>query len=128
VSSDIRPTIHEEGGTTITSASNANDERADLLETLPKHRRLLRHTVRGLTDEQARLRPTASELTLGGHITHVTAAERTWAAFIVDGPPAFRAPKSEMLPGETLEGQLSAHAAVARQTAELVRMLPDLDE
>jgi uncharacterized damage-inducible protein DinB len=112
---------------TITSESAATNERTDLLETLAKHRRLLRHTVRGLTDEQARLRPTASELTLGGLITHVTAAERTWAAFIVGGPPAFRSAKFEMLPGERLEGLLGAHAAVARQTDELVRTLPDLD-
>ena len=30
-----------------------NDERADLLETLAKHRGFLRFTVEGLTDEQA---------------------------------------------------------------------------
>ena len=47
-------------------------ERADILETLlATHRDFLRHTVHGLTDEQARLRPTASELTLGGLIKHV---------------------------------------------------------
>ena len=37
-------------------------ERADLLETLAKHRGFLHQTVQGLTDEQARLRPTTSAL------------------------------------------------------------------
>jgi hypothetical protein len=35
--------------------------------------------------------------------------------------------KFQVLPGETLEGLLSAHAEVARHTDELVRTLPDLD-
>ena len=43
-----------------------SQERADLLDTLGKHRMLLRVTVRDLTDEQAGLRSTVSELCLGG--------------------------------------------------------------
>ena len=35
-------------------------ERADFLETLSTHRSFLRHTVRDLTDEQARQRTTVS--------------------------------------------------------------------
>ena len=38
-------------------------------------RHFLRFTVRDLTDEQARQRTTASELTLGGLIKHVAADE-----------------------------------------------------
>jgi uncharacterized damage-inducible protein DinB len=112
-------------------------ERADLLETLAAHRHFLRFTVRELTDEQARMRPTASELTLGGLIKHVTASERNWAGFIVGGPDAFPAfdestyaqwaAEFQMLPGETLEGLLAAHAEIAARTDELVRTLPDLD-
>jgi hypothetical protein len=121
---------------TTTSETTVTDERADLLETLGKHRGFLRYTVQGLTDEQARLRPTASELTLGGLIKHVTATERNWAAFIVGGPAAFPAfdestwaqwaAEFQMLPGETLEGLLAAHAEIAARTDELVRTLPDL--
>ena len=33
---------------------SASGERADILETLRTHRYFLRHTVEGLTDEQAR--------------------------------------------------------------------------
>jgi len=47
-------------------------ERADLLETLAKHRGFLRFTVRDLTDDQAAKRTTTSELCLGGLIKHVT--------------------------------------------------------
>src|SRR5678816_4878444 len=46
-------------------------ERADLLETLAKHRGFLRQTVQGLTDEQAAQRTTISELCLGGLVKHV---------------------------------------------------------
>ena len=50
-------------------------ERADLLETLRTHRTFLRHTLRGLSEEQARQRPTVSALSVGGLLTHVTAME-----------------------------------------------------
>ncbi|GAA4737714.1 DinB family protein [Modestobacter marinus] len=112
-------------------------ERADLLETLAKHRFFLAHTVRGLTDEQARLRPTVSELSLGGLLKHVAATERTWAEFMVTGPAAFPAVDEStaaewgaefvMGPDETLAGLLATAAAVAKRTDELVRTLPSLD-
>src|SRR3954471_21576642 len=131
---DSHPT---KGRPMTTSETTVTDERADLLETLGKHRGFLRYTVQGLTDEQARLRPTASELTLGGLIKHVTASERNWAAFIVGGPDAFPAfdestyaqwaAEFQMLPGATLQGLLEAHAEGARRTDDLVRTLPDLD-
>src|SRR5689334_21492415 len=60
-------------------------ERADLLEALGKHRALFRHTVQGLTDEQASATPTVSFLCLGGLVKHVAAVERQWADFIVRG-------------------------------------------
>ncbi len=71
-----------------TSEHNLTGERADLLETLAKHRNFLRYTVRDLTDEQAAQRPTASELCLGGLIKQVTVGERQWVDFILDGPSA----------------------------------------
>jgi len=116
-------------------------ERADILETLRTHRYFLRHTVDGLTDEQARLSPTASELTLGGLIKHVSSTESGWADFAergteampsIDGEPSpeviekFRN-EFRLLPGETLAGVLAEFDAVARQTAEAVDALPDLD-
>jgi hypothetical protein len=113
-------------------------ERADLLETLAAHRYFLRHTAQGLTDEQARQRTTASELSLGGLIKHVADTEEKWAQFIVEGPAAMAAPTDpagyeawangfRLLPDETLDGVLARYAEVAARTDELVRTLPDLD-
>src|ERR1700759_2020191 len=64
-------------------------ERADLLATLAHARHFLRFTARDLTDEQARQCSTVSALTVGGLIKHVTAVERNWADFIVNGPASF---------------------------------------
>ena len=112
-------------------------ERADILETLAKHRGFLRHTVQGLTDEQAGLRPTASELCLGGLIKHVSRVEENWARFIVDGPAAQGPPDEaayaahaagfRMEEGETLAGLLAAYDDVAARTDELVTSMPSLD-
>jgi uncharacterized damage-inducible protein DinB len=120
-------------------------ERADLLEALRQHRHFLRHTVQGLTDDQARERTTVSELTLGGLIKHVAETERGWADFILNGPEevgigdwsegAEIPPEVleewgamfRLLPDETLEGVLAEYEEVARRTDELVATLPDLD-
>ncbi|MEU8687278.1 DinB family protein [Streptomyces sp. NPDC048665] len=115
-------------------------ERAELLEMLAKHRHYLRFTTRDLTDEQAGLRTTASELCLGGLIKHVAAVERNWGEFILNGPSALgdftamaeadwarRADEFRLLPGETLAGVLADYAEVARRTDDLVATLPDLE-
>jgi uncharacterized damage-inducible protein DinB len=116
-------------------------ERADLAESLAKARYFLRFTTRDLTDEQAAQRTTASALTLGGLIKHVTAVERQWYKFILDGPAAVPSDNNwqdqavvqaytdgfRMLPGETLAGLLDDYEATARQTDELLATLPDLD-
>jgi len=89
-------------------------ERADLLETLGKHRDFLRYTVRDLTDER-------------------------WLDFALEGPEAMSggddAEWSEddwgkgfsMQPDETLAGLLERYTEVARRTDDLVATLPDLD-
>ncbi len=114
-------------------------ERADLAETLGKHRDFLIFTARELTDEQAATRTTVSELTVGGIIKHVAAAERQWARFITEGPSAMAADWQDpaamqafldgfrMLPGETLAGLISDYRAAAAATGELLATLPDLD-
>src|SRR6266542_4965292 len=94
-------------------------ERADLLQSLARHRYFLRHTVRDLTDEQAAQRTTASQLCLGGLIKHVALTERQWISFILDGPSAMGRPDEasmgawmdafRMQPGETLSGLLEEY-------------------
>ena len=113
-------------------------ERADLLEALATQRHFLRFTVQGLTEEHARQRTTASELTLGGLVKHVAHTEATWADFVVQGPGVMAGPgdpqqmakwaeEFRMGPEETLESVLAHYEEVARRTDELVRTLPDLD-
>jgi uncharacterized damage-inducible protein DinB len=116
-----------------------DSERADLLEALGTHRHFLRHTVRDLTDEQARQRTTVSELTLGGLIKHVSAVESGWVDFALEGPSAMGdyttvtdevaaqwVNQFKLLPGETLAGVLEDYAKVAQRTDEVVATLPDL--
>jgi Protein of unknown function (DUF664) len=116
---------------------NESQERADLVETLAGHRSFLRWTVRGLTDEQAGLRTTNSELCLGGIIKHVSLVEEGWCNFIVEGPDAIgqtdeaaveaHAAGFKMLPGETLDAILETYDRVAGRTEELITTLPSLD-
>ncbi|MEH0935777.1 DinB family protein [Micromonospora psammae] len=115
-----------------TSERVLTDERADLTQTLGRHRGFLRQTVRGLTDEQAAARTTVSELCLGGLIKHVAITEERWAWFMVGGAEAMQkqpvdwAAAFRMTEGETLAGLLDRYAEVAARTDELIATL-DLD-
>ncbi len=122
----------------MTSTQTATGERADLLASLARHREFLRHTTRGLTDEQAAQRSTVSALCLGGLIKHVALTEQQWRRFIVEGPSAMSfdaGPEMaqmwldmfKMTEGETLAGLLAQYDRIAAETDELVRTLPDLD-
>ena len=112
-------------------------ERAELLSTLDKHRGFLRHTVRGITDEQAACRTTVSELCLGGIIKHVTRMEQRWVDFIERGPSAVggtdpaamqaHAESFRMAEGETLASLLIAYGEAAARTSRVVGGLASLD-
>ncbi|MEU7944868.1 DinB family protein [Micromonospora taraxaci] len=116
----------------MTSTEQLTGERADLLQTLRKHRGFLLHTVNGLTDEQAAARPTASELCLGGLVKHVTTVEHRWMLFAVGGAEAMErveidwVGQFQMAPGETLAGLVERFQEVADHTDELLTTL-DLD-
>lgn len=91
----------------------------------------------GLTDEQARSAPSASALSVGGLIKHVTGMQRIWMARVAaapDAPPkdtrpfedrsAQHADEFVMHPDETLAGILDAFAA---QNAESLRLAESAD-
>ena len=113
-----------------------SQERRDLLETLRVHRHFLRTTVQGLTEDQARTRSTASELTLGGLIKHVARTESAWADFAVNGPSSMEGPADgdysdwengfRLTEDETLAGALARYDEVAARTDALVETV-DLD-
>ena len=115
-----------------TAETTLTGERADLLQSLGRHRGFLLHTVRGLSDEQAARRTTASELCLGGLIKHVAITEASWMRFAVGGAEEMeRVPvdwvgQFRMADGETLAGLLDGYERVARETDGLVATL-DLD-
>ncbi|SDY05926.1 Protein of unknown function [Saccharopolyspora shandongensis] len=136
-------------GTTAT----LDGERADLLTELATARSALINTTRGLSDEQAGVRPTASALCLGGLIKHVAAMEEQWMRFALDGPSAMRfdLPAGvtwadlaagtareipqwaidnqngfRMLPGETLAGVIERYEQVAARSEEIIAAVPDL--
>ena len=110
-------------------------ERADLLETLGKHRGFLRHTVRELTDEQAAGSAHGQRAVPRRADQARADTERAWIEFIVersrgdgaierlvDGPTASGCSRARRWPA-----MLDKYEEVARRTDELVATLPDLD-
>ena len=120
-------------------ASPVSDERSALREYLSYHQSAFFAVAYGLTDEQARLTPTVSELSVGGLVKHVTAMQRTWMARVAaapDAPPRDPRPFDEvardfadqhvMRPDETLAGLLSKFEAQNAASLGLVETA-DLD-
>jgi len=121
----------------MTSTTITDLERHDLVNALREHRDLLLRTVSGLSDAQARLTPTASQLCLGGIIKHVALVEEGWVRFIEEGPEA-QGPTDEatyeahaagfrMADEETLTDLIARYEAVARLTDAAIVALPSLD-
>lgn len=121
----------------------SSQERQDILESIQTQRNFLRQTVRGLSDDQCGLAPTASALTLMGIIKHVADTEESWADFMEHGDAAqdtgdsdnqgwsdFDAdaddPRFTIEPGTTLASVLENYGAVAARTDALVETI-DLD-
>jgi hypothetical protein len=108
------------------------DERDGLLSFLAQQRLVLRLTAYGLTDDQARLTPTVSSLSIGGLIKHLAAVERNWMVMVLRQPrrtstddyvSGFR-----LGPDETLAGVLASYAEAARETDEVVSEIADLGQ
>jgi hypothetical protein len=123
------------------AAQARTSERDEILAIHDKHRGLFLVTVRGLTDEQARLTPTASTLSLGGLVKHAAATVGTWLDFVERGAPEGGGTDWEdadpavveayangfrLTADETLEGVLAAYADVHARLEGLVRSV-DLD-
>lgn len=62
--------------------SPVGDERDALVTFLEHERHVLLIAAYGLTDEQARLTPTVSDLSIEGLLVHMTSTERTWASMV----------------------------------------------
>jgi uncharacterized damage-inducible protein DinB len=110
------------------------NERALLLAYVDQQRDGIRFAAYGLTDDQARLAPTAGTLSIGGLVKHVTAMEQSWMDTVIqrssNGSIEESADQYEdgftLRPDETLAGALAELDAAASRTEEIVREL-DLD-
>jgi uncharacterized damage-inducible protein DinB len=110
------------------------DEAEQLLAYIAQQRDGIRFTAFGLTDEQARLTPTAGGLSIGGLVKHVAEMERSWIDNVLqrdrggagdqeaDYESGFR-----LGPDETLASALAQLDEAAEETETIVRDLADLD-
>ena len=111
-----------------------DDEKAQLLAYIEQQRDGLRFAAYGLTDEQARLTPTAGTLSIGGLVKHVGVMETSWIDRVA-GRERFASLEEQQAayandfvlgPDETLAGVLAQLDEVARDTAAVVAEI-DLD-
>jgi uncharacterized damage-inducible protein DinB len=115
-------------------APPATDERELLLAYVAQQRDGIRNAAFGLTDEQARLAPTVSSLTIGGLIKHVAHTERGWIDIMVqrgrddsvENRMASYEDNFRLEPDETLAGALAFYEEVARDTEAVVAGIDDL--
>jgi uncharacterized damage-inducible protein DinB len=109
------------------------DEHDVLLRMLEEQRRAVRNAVHGLSEDQARSTPSASQLSLAAVIKHLTQGERTWTVVRMAGRDTETDPQGEWMAGfqvdsdETVPVLLARWAEVARATEEIVRAEPDLE-
>ncbi|MGA5063795.1 DinB family protein [Streptomyces exfoliatus] len=109
------------------------DERTALTAYLAHQRRALRVTAYGLTGEQARVAPSASELSIGGLIKHAARCETFWTGLILQEPSDAQRSEDEsdadeftLAPDETLAGALASHTAAAERTDSAIAGIADL--
>ncbi len=120
-------------------APPVRDERHALHEFVAYQHSAFVAVAYGLTDEQARATPTASTLSVGGLIKHVTGMQHTWMQRVHSAPEApppddrpFEERRKEyedqyvMRSDETLREILDAYAAQNGETLRLVQTA-DLD-
>jgi hypothetical protein len=111
----------------------ATGERANLLAFLEQQRNCIRLTAFGLTDDQARVTPTVSPLSIGGLIKHATGAERSWMENVTQAPrEPFDATgygdSFAMGPDETLQDLLADSEQCGRETGAIIAGIADLSQ
>ena len=107
------------------------DEREALLGYLAQQRLVLRLSAHGLSDDEARLTPTAGGLSIGGLVRHLTAMERGWTSMILGRYDASQEDYEAnfVLPGdETLADALDAYAEATAETHRCVAGIADLGQ
>jgi uncharacterized damage-inducible protein DinB len=119
---------------THVAAETSGDERGALLAFLEEQRGGIRRALLGLTEEQARTRPSASALSLGGLLKHVAETEQGWVAMAKQEPPQVQRDEStwhesfELVGDETVASRLAHWEQVAAETEKYIRSAPSLDD
>jgi uncharacterized damage-inducible protein DinB len=107
-----------------------SDERALLLAYIEQQRDGIRNAAYGLTDEQARLTPSAGSLSIGGLVKHAADTERGWIDMVLqrdrDASVSNYEDNFRLGPDETLAGVLASYDEVARETAAVIGAISDL--
>lgn len=112
------------------NAPSVNSEREAHIRYLVQQRDGLRFATYGLTEEQLRLRPTRSSLSIGGLVKHGVNTERSWIQTML-GQPNEAAIQGyvdsfAVRDDETRDSLLSELDQVARDTEEAIDSLADL--
>jgi uncharacterized damage-inducible protein DinB len=104
------------------------DERGQLLEYLEQQRGFVRLAAYGLTDEQARLSPSVSALSIGGLVKHVARVEEHWTGIVLQRPSTRGsedyAEGFRLGDDESFEEMLALYQSIAAETDRVVKELP----
>ncbi|MBT2440390.1 DinB family protein [Streptomyces sp. ISL-36] len=118
----------------LVPAEAQGDERGAFLNFVEAQRAAIRRAALGLSEEQAASRPSASELSLSGLIKHVAEMELNWLRLAQQRPNEKRRTREtwgdafRLMDGETITQMLDFWDGVAKETEELVRSVPSLDD
>jgi uncharacterized damage-inducible protein DinB len=115
----------------VAQVGEITNEQEGLLGYLAQMRYVVRLTAYGLTDEQLRATPSASELSVGGLIKHCASTEEGWLATIRREPQSVDyeryANDFRLAEDETIEDVFARYDRVAEQTEKTIAELGDLD-
>lgn len=115
------------------NAPLVDNEREGLLGFLEQQRRAVRNASYGLDEDQARRRPMAGALSLGGLLKHLVYGERNWTDRIQARPVGDMAFEEYLASfvlrdHETLAGMLQQYQEAAARTDEVVAGVDDLGQ
>jgi uncharacterized damage-inducible protein DinB len=117
-------------------APPSTDERALLLAYVAQQRDGARNAAFGLTDEQARLTPLPSALSIGGIVKHLADTEQGWIDLVLqrdrhesmEGQESAYHDAFHLGPDETLAEVLARYDAVAKETEGVIASIADLGQ
>jgi hypothetical protein len=108
------------------------DERTGLVAFLAQQRDVIKLTAFGLTDDEARLTPSASPLSVGGLIKHAATTERGWIDLVVQRDRGETQDDYELnfrlQPHETLAEVFDLYDEIARETESVIDAIADLGQ